>query len=475
MENHHGNPPNHNQNETKQAEVLVVMVPFPAQGHLNQLLHLSRIISSYNLPIHFVATATHSRQAKLRARGWDLTSSNISFHEFKTLHFPSPPPDPKAPSKFPSHLLPSFEASSHLREPFAKLLSELSPTAKKIIVIHDSLMGTVVQDVGSVPNAKAYMFMCSSAFTVFWYFWEAIGKPDLNIDREILQELPSYESSLTAESAAFIKSRDVTFMNFHSGFLYDTCKVIEGEYLALLGNEEMFGKFKHWAIGPFNPMEVRDNKDSRNHHKCLEWLDKQDENSVIYVSFGTTTSLSDEQILEIASGLEASGAKFIWVLRDADRGDIFQGEFRKVELPRGYEERLEGRGIVVRDWVPQLEILGHPSTGGFMSHCGWNSCTESISMGVPIAAWPMHSDQPRNASLITKVLKVGVNVRGWEKRDELGTSAMIEQAVRRLMGSKEGDEIRMRAVELGGAVRQSMAEGGDTRLELDSFIAHLTS
>ena len=72
------------------------------------------------------------------------------------------------------------------------------------------------------------------------------------------------------------------------------------------------------------------------------------------------------------------------------------------------EERTKGKGMVVREWVPQVKILGHPSTGGFMSHCGWNSCVESISMGVPIAAWPMHADQPFNAVLITKVLKVGV-------------------------------------------------------------------
>ncbi|KAK2987214.1 hypothetical protein RJ640_001098 [Escallonia rubra] len=49
-----------------------------------------------------------------------------------------------------------------------------------------------------------------------------------------------------------------------------------------------------------------------------------------------------------------------------------------------------------------MEILGHQSTGGFLSHCGWNSCMDSMSMGVPIAAWPMHSDQPQNALLITK-------------------------------------------------------------------------
>ncbi|CAN4106911.1 unnamed protein product [Withania somnifera] len=87
-------------------------------------------------------------------------------------------------------------------------------------------------------------------------------------------------------------------------------------------------------------------------------------------------------------GLEQCKQRFIWVLRDDDRGDIFTGETRILELPEGFEERVKGVGLVVREWEPQPEILAHSSTGGFMSHCGWNFCIECITMGVPIAAWP---------------------------------------------------------------------------------------
>jgi cis-zeatin O-glucosyltransferase len=131
-------------------------------------------------------------------------------------------------------------------------------------------------------------------------------------------------------------------------------------------------------------------------------------------------------------------------------------------------------GLVVRDWAPQLEILSHPSTGGFMSHCGWNSTLESISMGVPIAAWPMHSDQPRNSVLITQVFKVGLVVKDWAKRDELIAASDIENAVRTLMETKEGDEMRERAMDLKNAIRISLQEGGVSRMEMDSFIAHIT-
>lgn len=108
-----------------------------------------------------------------------------------------------------------------------------------------------------------------------------------------------------------------------------------------------------------------------------------------------------------------------------------------------------------------------------MSHCGWNSCMESITCGVPIATWPMHSDQPNNAILVTKVLKIGVVVKDWTRRDELVTALMVERGVRRLMKEGEGEEIRKRAAELGGAVKSAAAEGGISRMELDSFVAHI--
>ncbi|KAL6958875.1 Zeatin O-glucosyltransferase [Sarracenia purpurea var. burkii] len=246
----------------------------------------------------------------------------------------------------------------------------------------------------------------------------------------------------------------------------------------------MIGNKRQWALGPFNPLAAR-GKNNPNHrrHRCLEWLDTQEPNSTIYVSFGTTTSLTDEQIKELAVGLEKSDRNFIWVLRDADKGNVFAtddaggggGEKRgDDQLPKGFRERVRGRGMVVRDWAPQLEILGHPSTGGFMSHCGWNSCMESITMGVPIAAWPVHSDQPRNTILVAELLGVGLVVKDWARRDELVMAESVEKAVRRLMASEEGDEIRRRAAALGGAVRESMADGGGSRRELESFIAHIT-
>ncbi|CAN4109141.1 unnamed protein product [Withania somnifera] len=342
-------------------------------------------------------------------------------------------------------------------------------------------MSYVVQDFTSLPNVESYNFHSVSAFTIFLFLWESMGKP-FPIEAEILHNLPSLEGCFTSEFMDFMASQR-KYRKSDSGNIYNTSKVIEEKFINLLEKEPIKRKKTQWAIGPFNPVNNLSIDSHHQSHKCLLWLDKQSPKSVIFISFGTTTSLKDEQIKELCIGLEKSGTKFIWSLRDADKGDIFCGDVRKIELPKGYEESITmgNKGIIVRDWAPQLEILGHVSIGSFMSHCGWNSCMESLSMGVPIIAWPMHSDQPRNSILITKFLKVGINVfvNNWERsRNEVVKSNIIEHVIVTLMlnnnNNIEGNEIRRRAVELGAVIRRSVVEGGVTRKEFDSFIAHIT-
>ncbi|KAG8371976.1 hypothetical protein BUALT_Bualt12G0018800 [Buddleja alternifolia] len=351
------------------------MVPLPAQGHLNQLLHLSRLVSSRDIPIHFVGTATHNRQAKLRVHGWDpLSISNFKFHDLPSPTFSNPPPDPNSVDKFPTQILPSLISSTNLRDPVYILVQKLSATVGKIVVIYDSLMPYVVQDISSIPNAESYCFQSISAFSLYSFYWEGKGKPILATEAEIIKEVPSIEGCVPPELIEFSKIQQDA-PKFNSGDIYNTSRVIEGLYVDLLAKEKCTGTDKNWAIGPFSPITMPQKRDSIIRHKSLDWLDKQEPNSVIFISFGSTSSLSDEQIKEIGFGLERSEQKFIW------------------------------------DWKP---------------------------------------------------------------RDEVISSDRVEKVVIKLMNSAEGDEIRKRAIELGDAVKKSVMEGGDTRMEMDSFIAHIS-
>ncbi|XP_006366184.1 zeatin O-glucosyltransferase-like [Solanum tuberosum] len=450
-------------NKSSLESVVVFVVPFPAQGHLNQLLQFSCLISSFGVPVHFIGYKTHIQQAKSRNL---QDMQQIHFHEFPTPHFDSPPPIiPNSIMKFPTHLQPSFEASKQLHEPFTNLLHEFSNKVKRIVVIHDPLMSSVVQDFSSIPNAESYAFHCISAFTQFFSFWDAIGRP-FPVEG-MPKNIPSMEGCFSFEIMNFM-AYQYEFMHYRTGDIFNSCRLIEGTYVDLLSKLEMNANKKQWSIGPILQ------KGSSTRHKSLEWLDKQGQNSVLYISFGSSTTMTDKQIQELAMGLENSKQKFLWVLRDADKGNVFDDETRKARLPEGYQERTEGTGIVVTDWAPQLEILGHTSIGGFMSHCGWNSCMESMTMGVPILAWPMHSEQPWNATLISEILEVGIQVTEQAHQMEFVNSSTIENVVNRLMVSKEGEELRSRAEKLGRQVWQSRDEGGVSQLELSSFMAHLS-
>ncbi|KAK1284505.1 Cis-zeatin O-glucosyltransferase 1 [Acorus calamus] len=459
-----------------EAAVAVVVVPFPAQGHLNQLFHLSRLLSRRGrLSVHFVGTATHNRQVRLRVHGWDPHRHPVRFHDLPTPPFTSPPPDPSTPNKFPAHLQPTFEASDALRAPFADLLRALSKTSPRVVVVHDALMSFAAREASLVPNAEAYAFHSVSAFASLFFQYESRGADA----SALFPELPklSTDGCFTDTFMDLIRRRHrMTDAASVSGRLLNTCRPMEGRFLDLLAWEPFARDKKLWAVGPLNPIKIG----GPARHECLKWLDMQPPKSVMYVSFGTTSSLSEEQVREIAIGLERSEQRFLWVLREADRGDIFADQDKEgLRLPDEYERRVRGRGLVVLDgWAPQVEILRHESTGGFMSHCGWNSCVESLSMGVPIAAWPMHSDQPRNAMLVTEVLGVGVTVREWGRRGEVVGAKAVEEVVRRVMVYEEGREMRRKADEIGAAVRGVAAdeEGGGCggHAELDCFVAHIT-
>ena len=69
-----------------------------------------------------------------------------------------------------------------------------------------------------------------------------------------------------------------------------------------------------YPVGPII-QTVASSVDDNNGLKCLSWLDKQQPCSVLYVSYGSGGTLSQEQIDELALGLELSNGKFLWVLR----------------------------------------------------------------------------------------------------------------------------------------------------------------
>ncbi|KAF2293822.1 hypothetical protein GH714_005021 [Hevea brasiliensis] len=133
-----------------------------------------------------------------------------------------------------------------------------------------------------------------------------------------------------------------------------------------------------------------------------------------FLCFGSMGSFSEDQVKEIACALEHSGCRFLWALRRpplpgklASPSDY---EDPQEVLPEGFLDRTAGIGKVI-GWAPQVAILAHQAVGGFVSHCGWNSVLESIWFGVPIAAWPIYSEQQLNAFEMVFELGLAVEIK----------------------------------------------------------------
>ncbi|KAF8391756.1 hypothetical protein HHK36_021990 [Tetracentron sinense] len=142
------------------------------------------------------------------------------------------------------------------------------------------------------------------------------------------------------------------------------------------------------TIGPTLPSmyldkRVEDDKDysinlfKPNADACMEWLNTKESDSVVYVSFGSLASLGEEQKEELAWGLKGSNKYFLWVVRASEENKL---------LSKFAEETSE-KGLLVT-WCPQLEVLAHPAVGCFITHCGWNSTLEGLSLGVPMVTMP---------------------------------------------------------------------------------------
>jgi hydroquinone glucosyltransferase len=240
----------------------------------------------------------------------------------------------------------------------------------------------------------------------------------------------------------------------------------------------MAEKFKRHAEGgafppvyPVGPFVRPSSGEESDESACLEWLDRQPEDSVVYVSFGTGGALSVEQTAELAAGLETSGHRFLWVVRmpsldgnPCALATIPGADNPLAWLPEGFLERTRGRGLAVAAWAPQVRVLSHPATAAFVSHCGWNSALESVAAGVPMVAWPLYAEQKTNAAILTEV--TGVALRPAARGDGLVACEEIAAAVRELMEGEKGSAARCRARELRQAAARAWSPEGSSRRAL---------
>jgi hypothetical protein len=262
--------------------------------------------------------------------------------------------------------------------------------------------------------------------------------------------------------ASELLSRAAAAMRTSSGLIINTFDALEAADLAAVRRDLAPPVFD---IGPLHKLSPAASAASssllRQDHGCLEWLNSRAPASVLYVSFGSLASVGSADFAETAWGIAGSGQPFLWVIRP----DLVRGDTRAA-LPDGFDAATVGRGMVV-SWAPQEEVLAHAAVGGFWTHCGWNSTLESVCAGVPMLCRPSFGDQMGNARHVEHVWRAGLSLEGELERGK------VESAIRRLMQSEDGEEMRRRARELKNRAAESMALDGSSSVNVDKLVSYI--
>ncbi|THG17777.1 hypothetical protein TEA_018629 [Camellia sinensis var. sinensis] len=139
-------------------------------------------------------------------------------------------------------------------------------------------------------------------------------------------------------------------------------------------------------------------------------------------------------------------------------------------IPSDFEHRVVKRGLVIREWAPQVLILTHRAVGVFLTHCGWNSALEGIFAGVPMLTWPMGADQFVKAKLL--VDELGVATRVVEGAQAVPNS---DELARLLAGAVSENGVKMiRSLELSEAALEAIKQCGKSSKDMDELIRRLS-
>ncbi|XP_077011590.1 UDP-glucuronosyltransferase 1A3-like isoform X2 [Tamandua tetradactyla] len=97
-----------------------------------------------------------------------------------------------------------------------------------------------------------------------------------------------------------------------------------------------------------------------------------------------------------------------------------------------------GKNTKLVKWLPQNDLLGHPKTRAFITHCGSHGIYEGICNGVPMVMLPLIGDQMDNAKRIDS-RGAGVTLNILEM-----TSEDLQNAIKTVINDKSYKENIMR-------------------------------
>ncbi|XP_061364228.1 7-deoxyloganetin glucosyltransferase-like [Gastrolobium bilobum] len=460
-----------------------VCIPYPAQGHVNPMLKLAKILHFKGFHITFV-NSEYNHKRLLKARGPDSLNGLPSFR-FQTIPDGLPEPDIDATQHVPS----LCDSTRRTCLPhFKNLLSKLNNTSdvpSVTCIISDGIMSFTVDAAKELGIPDVFFWTTSASGFMCYVQYEQLihkgltplkdssyitnGYLETSIDwvpgiKEIrLRDIPTFirttdPDDLMLEYVQWVckKAREA------SAIIFNTFDALEHDVL------EAFSSILPpvYSIGPLNFLlnDVADKELKaigsnlwKEEPECLEWLDTKEPNSVVYVNFGSVTVMTNDQLIEFAWGLANSNKTFLWIIRP----DLVSGE--NAILPPEFVAETKNRGLL-SSWCAQEQVLAHSAIGGFLTHNGWNSTLESICGGVPMICWPFFAEQQTNCRFCCKEWGIGMEIEDVRKEK-------VESLVRELMDGKKGKVMKEKALEWKTLAQDAAsAPDGSSFLNLDNMV-----
>ncbi|KAG8642058.1 mogroside IE synthase-like [Manihot esculenta] len=439
--------------------------PFPAQGHINPVLQFCKRLVSKGIKATLVTTRFLSKSIHVDpSSNIDLETISDGFDE-----------GGHAQAESVEAYVSTFKAVGS--ETLANLIRKLNDSGHPVnALIYDGTFPWAL-DVAKEFGLLKVMFCTQSCAVsiVAYHVQRGLLRVPLSGPVVSIPGLPLMEA---ADTPSFIYDLS-TYTAFYDVLVNQFINIDETDWILHSSFHKMEEEVVDWmakrwklrTIGPTVPSMYLDkriesdksyaiNLFKPNASACINWLHAKPVASVVYVSFGSVAELGVEQTRELAWGLKGSNCYFLWVVRATE---LFK-------LPENFVEETKEKGLVVT-WCPQLEVLTHEAIGCFLTHCGFNSVLEALSLGVPMVAVPQWSDQPTNAKYVEDVWKMGIRA----KPDEEGIvrREVVEVCLREVMEGEKAKEIRDNARNWKRLSKEAIDEGGTSDKNIDEFVAAL--
>ncbi|KAL6626535.1 hypothetical protein ACP70R_030261 [Stipagrostis hirtigluma subsp. patula] len=459
----------------------VVVVPYPAQGHVAPLMQLARLLHARGAHVTFVHTQFNHRRL-LRAKG-DAAVRASPAPGFRVEVI-----DDGLDLSVPQHDVAALVAAvrRNCLAPFRALLGRLADEAKQeeggtppvTCVVADVVMTFAPAAAREAGIPEAQFFTASACGLMGYFQFDELMKRGLIPLKDAscltngyldtpLEWVPGMKHLRLRDMPSFCRTTDpddtmvaVTLEQMRSAVgstaiilntFYELEKDVVDALAAFFPPLYTVGPLASFAPPAGGDGAAIDISIWQEDRECLAWLDGKAAGSVAYVNFGSVAVMTAAQTREFALGLAACGSPFLWVRRP----DVVDGE-EAAALPEALlGEVARGAGMVV-PWCPQAAVLAHAAVGLFVTHCGWNSLLEAAAAGVPVLGWPVFAEQTTNCRQVCECWRNGAELPGQVE------SGAVAGMVREMMAGELGREKRAKAAEWKAAAEAATVEGGSS-------------